>query len=61
MPDKVTQEIVLCFWKGDKLEAISRKNGHLELYRTEQANYGDAAELFGAHTPDKIYGKGGEN
>jgi len=60
MPDKVTQEIVLCFWKGEKLVAIERKNGHMERYMTDEANFGDAAELFGAHTPTQ-YGKSGEN
>ncbi len=54
MPEKVTQEIVLCFWKGDKLVAITRKNGSLEMYTTEEANYGDAAELFGAHVAEKV-------
>lgn len=52
MPDRVTQEIVLCFWKGDKLVAIERKNGHMMRYMTEVANYGDTAELFGAHVAE---------
>lgn len=53
MPDKVTQEIVLCFWKDDKLEAIARKNGSMELFTTQKANYGDVAELFGAHIAER--------
>lgn len=53
MPEKVTQEIMLCFWKDDKLVAIARKNGNLEMHITELANYGDAAELFGAHIAEK--------
>lgn len=54
MPDKVTQEIVLCFWKEDKLVAIERKNGHMIRYMTSEANYGDTAELFGAHVAERI-------
>lgn len=48
MPDKVTQEIFLCFWKDEKLVAIERKNGHMERYMTEEADYGDSVALFGA-------------
>lgn len=48
MPDKITQEIVLCFWKGDTLAAIERKNGRLERYMTEEATWGNSVELFGA-------------
>ena len=48
MPNKVTQEIFLCFWKDDKLVAVERKNGRMERYMTDEADYGDSVELFGA-------------
>ncbi|MBP9771448.1 MAG: hypothetical protein KBD16_00775 [Candidatus Pacebacteria bacterium] len=48
MPDKVTQEIFLCFWKDGKLVAVSRKNGKMELYMADEADYGDSVALFGA-------------
>ncbi len=54
MPTKVTQEICLMFWKDDKLVAIERKNGHMVRYMTQEANYGDTAELFGAHIAEKV-------
>lgn len=51
MPDEVTQDIFMCFWKDGKLQAVARKNGVMQLYTTQEANYGDMAELFGAHLP----------
>lgn len=48
MPDKITQEAFLCFWKGGKLVAIERKNGHMERYMTEEADWGNSVDLFGA-------------
>ena len=44
-----TLEIVLCHWKEGKLEAIERKNGGLERYKTRPATWADSVELFDAN------------
>ena len=40
----------MAFWKGDKLVAVERKNGKLERYITEEANWGNSVDLFDAKT-----------
>ena len=48
-----TQEIMLGVWQEGKLIAIERKNGHLERYMVQPANWGDTMQLYGVDKPVK--------
>src|SRR6266851_3239652 len=46
-----SQEIIIGIWKDGKLIAIERKNGALERYMVEPANWGDTAKLYEVDKP----------
>lgn len=55
-PLTAREEIVLCFFRGDSLVAIERKNGGdvIHRYMTEEPKWGDTIDLFDARRNDSL-------